>query len=490
MFDSPASRKFLKSFLPSFLANLILFCLWFVAGTCMAQSLFTPNYRGDQILIKPKSSSNLAALANFHSAQNSEVLRTFARIGHLQIVRVPKGETVQSFIAKYKRSGLVEFAEPDYLGQVTATPNDPKYLDHTLYGLDKISAPAAWDVQNTASNIIVAVLDTGVRYTHEDLAANMWVNTNDGSHGLNVLAGTTDPNDDNGHGTMVAGVLGAVGNNGKGVVGVAWRVQIMACKCFNNFGIGSISAVITGMDYARTNGARIINASWGFTNSLALSNAVYSLRDSNIIVVAACGNNSTNTDLSPTYPASYHFDNVISVAYTTSSDALAALSNFGVTSVHLAAPGENIYSTWSPTDSFYQTGSGTSFAAPYVAGAFALMLTKYPAETYQQIISRVLNATDPLPSLAGKCVTGGRLNLKNALSPPINLSALPGNVATPFQLLLSGGPRRTCVVQVSTNLMNWSAIYTNTTADDGTFNFTDIESSSSMQRFYRATSSP
>jgi subtilisin family serine protease len=105
-------------------------------------------------------------------------------------------------------------------------------------------------VLTSASNIVVAVLDTGVRYTHEDLAANMWVNPNDGSHGWNVLAGTSDPSDDNGHGTMVAGVLGAVGNNGKGVTGVAWRVQIMACKCFNNFGIGSISSVITGMDYA------------------------------------------------------------------------------------------------------------------------------------------------------------------------------------------------------------------------------------------------
>jgi subtilisin family serine protease len=491
-FVNTATRKFLKAFLPPLRLSLgsILFCLLLVEWTCVAQTLLTPNYREDQILIQPKSGVNLTALANFHSAQKGEVLGTFARIGHLQIVRVPKGETVPSFISKYERSGLVEFAEPDYLGQVAATPNDPKYVDHTLWGLDKISAPAAWDVQTSASNIIVAVLDTGVRYTHEDLAANMWVNTNDGSHGLNVLAGTADPNDDSGHGTMVAGVLGAVGNNGKGVVGVAWRVQIMACKCFNNFGIGSISAVITGMDYARTNGARIINASWGFTNSLALSNAVYSLRDSNIIVVAACGNSSTDIDLSPTYPASYHFDNVVSVAYTTAADTLAALSNFGATSVHLAAPGDNIYSTWSPTDNFYFTESGTSFAAPYVAGAFALMLAKYPAETYQQIVSRVLNATDPLPSLAGKCSTGGRLNLRNALSPPINLTTFPAAADATFQLRLSGGPNRTCILQVSTNLTSWSSIYTNTTSTNGTFDFAEALSTNSTQRFYRAVSSP
>ena len=487
--DRTDSRKFLKYFLPPLSLSLILICLLVVEGTGVGQTLPTPNYREDQILIKPKPGVSPSALASLHSAQKGAVLGTFASIGHLQIIRVPKGETVQSVISKYEKSGLVEFAEPDYFGHIDATPNDPAYTNHTLWGLDKISAPAAWDVQNTASDIVVAVLDTGVRYTHEDLAANMWVNTNDGSHGLNVLAGTTDPNDDNGHGTMIAGVLGAVGNNGKGVVGVAWRVQIMACKCFDNFGIGSISSVITGMDYARTNGARIINASWGFTNSLALSNAVYSLRDSNIIVVAASGNSSTNIDLSPTFPASYHFDNVVSVAYTTAADTLAAPSNYGATSVHLAAPGENIYSTWSPTDIFYQTGSGTSFAAPYVAGAFALMLTQYPAETYQQIISRVLNAVDPLPALAGKCVTGGRLNVRNALSPPIKLTALPTAASAPFQLHLSGGPRRTCIVQVSTNLMNWSAIYTNTTAADGTFDFTDTASTNATQRFYRAVSS-
>jgi subtilisin family serine protease len=491
-FVNAAARKFLEAFLPPLRLSLslTLFCLLLVEWTCVAQTLFTPNYRADQILIQPKSGVNLTALANFHSAQKGEVLGTFARIGHLQIVRVPKGETVRSFINKYERSGLVEFAEPDYLGQVAATPNDPKYVDHTLWGLDKISAPAAWDVQNSASNIIVAVLDTGVRYTHEDLASNMWVNPGDGGHGLNALTGTSDPNDDNGHGTMVAGVLGAVGNNGKGVVGVTWRTEIMACKCFNNLGIGSISAVVTGLDYARTNGARIINASWGFTNSLALSNAVYSLRDFNIIIVAACGNSSADIDLSPTYPASYHFDNVVSVAYTTRTDTLAADSNYGATSVHLAAPGDQIYSTHAALDNFYSSGSGTSFAAPYVTGAFALMLTKYPAETYQQIISRVLNATDPLPSLAGKCLTSGRLNLRNALSPPINLAVLPAAGSAPFQLRLSGGPNRTCIIQVSTNLTSWSSIYTNTTSPNGTFDFADASSTNSTQRFYRAVSSP
>src|SRR5262249_10117361 len=157
--------------------------------------------------------------------------------------------------------------------------------------------------------IVVAVVDTGVRYTHEDLKTNIWTNPTDGSHGTNALAGTTDPSDDSGHGTMVAGILGAEGNNGKGVVGVAWRVQIMGCKSFDNFGVGNVSAAVACLDYARANGAKIINASWGFSKSLALSNAFYNLREAGVIVVAAVGNSTADIDVNPTYPASYDFDN-------------------------------------------------------------------------------------------------------------------------------------------------------------------------------------
>ncbi len=437
----------------------------------------------------PKAGINRTALDNFHLARKGEVLHTFDGIGHLQVLRVPKGETVPDLIAQYQKSGLVEFAEPDYLGHIAATPNDPAYTNHTLWGLDKISAPAAWDVLTSASNIVVAVLDTGVRYTHEDLASNMWVNPNDGSHGWNVIAGTSDPNDDQGHGTSVAGVLGAIGNNGKGVTGVAWKVQIMAYKCFNNFGIGSVSQAIAGMDYAKTNGARIINASWGFPASLALSNEVYSLRDSNIIVVAACANSGTNIDLNPTYPASYHFDNVVTVAATTTNDALAAYSGYSANSVHLAAPGDQIYTTWSPNDSYYFTQSGTSFSAPYVSGACALLMAQYPADSYQQIISRLLSSTDPLPSLAGKCRTGGRLNLRKALR-TILVATIPATNGGPFQLRVSGGLNRSCVVEATTNLMSWSPIFTNTASTNGTFDFTDDQSTNLPQRFFRATATP
>lgn len=472
---------------PTVVVGLIIFLLWAGLPTAFAEAGLP--YRTDQILIQPKNNVSRAALAAFHAAQGAEVKQTFDRIGGIQVIAVPANETVDGLIAKYQQSGLVAFAEPDYIGHIFSTyPNDPKYLDGTLWGLNQIDAPEGWDALTSASNIVVAVLDTGVRYTHEDLAANMWVNPNDGSHGWNMLTGTNDPSDDSGHGTMVAGVLGAVGNNGKGVTGVAWRVQIMACKCFDGFGNGTVSDVIAGMQYAMTNGAQIINASWGFPDSLALSNAVYSLRASNIIVVAACGNSATNIDLTPTYPASYPFDNIVTVASDTPSNTLAATSNFGATDVDLAAPGEGICSTFAASDNYYYTESGTSFSAGYVSGALALMLAKYPMETYQQIIQRLLNATDPLPSLAGKCATGGRLNLEKALNPPIWLSLATPINSGGFQLHLSTGANRQCVIQVSTNLTSWTSIYTNVTSTNGTFDFTN--NISSPQQFFRASTTP
>ncbi len=468
-----------------------------------------PGYCGGRILIRPKSQSSDAALARFHAALNCKVLQSFERLGRVQVVALPKGAAVKACIAKYRQSGLVEFAEPDYLRHIdSVTPNDPKYLDGTLWGLNNygqnggtphadIDAPDAWGVLTSASNIVVAILDTGVRYTHEDLAANMWTNPSDGSHGTNAIAGTTDPSDDNGHGTLMAGVLGAVGNNGKGVVGVAWQVQMMACKCFNSSGVATDSAILACMDYAIGNGARIISASFDSTGfGQALSNSIFSASAAGIIFVASAGNNSANIDVTPHYPACYAIDNIISVAYSTRNDGLGNFSNYGATNVDLAAPGDQIYSTFASSDTAYYPPSylginlaGTSFAAAYVSGACALMLTKYPAEPYQLIISRLLEATDPVPALAGKCATGGRLNLYKALSPPIRLSPLP-SAGGPFALRVFAGPNRTCVIEVSSDLAGWSPVFTNTTALSGTFDFTDAGSGSYTSRFYRAVSLP
>ena len=464
-------------------------------------------YRADQILIMPKAGIQQAALDNFHRAQNGEVLRTFNGIGHLQVLQVPKGATVPSLIAQYQKSGLVEFAEPDYLVYAdTTSPNDTNYVNGTLWGLNNygqnggtahadIDAPEAWDVLTSASNIIVAVLDSGIRATHEDLASNMWVNPSDGGHGFNAFTGTNNPSDDStSHGTMVAGVLGAVGNNGKGVCGVAWRMQMMACKCLDS-GSGSDSTVIACIDYALANGAKIINASFDSpTPSLALSNAIVAARDAGVIWVASAGNNTYNVEVNPSYPTCYGIDNVVSVAYTTRTDALGGFSNYGATHVALAAPGDQIYTTFAASDSYYWPPNGlnlagTSFSAPYVSGACALLMAQYPVDSYQQIISRLLSSTDPLSSLAGKCRTGGRLNLRKALR-TILIATVPATNGGPFQLRVSGGLNRTCTVEVSTNLTTWSPIFTNSAAANGTYDFADEQSTNLPQRFFRAAAAP
>jgi subtilisin family serine protease len=464
-------------------------------------------YRSDRILIQPKPGVGLAALDYFHAQHQSKLLGHFAAMKHLQILEVPAGETPENLIAQYQRSGLVEFAEPDYEIHAAAIPNDPYFTNGILYGLNNIAATNAWDIQNSASNVVVAVIDSGIRATHEDLAANMWINPVDGGHGWNALTSSNNPADDYNHGTQVAGVLGAVGNNGKGVCGVAWRVQIMACKCLNNSGVGSDSDLIACINYACTNGARIINASLGGTNfSSAVSNAIVTARNAGIIFVAAAGNGNpatagagANIDLNPFYPACYQIDNIVSVAYTTASDALGQFSNYGATSVTLGAPGDQIYSTIynnnnadnSYSSSFYLQlhyyGTGTSMAAPYVSGACALLLAQYPADSYRQTIARLLVATDPLPALAGKCRTGGRLSLQKMLR-TILLSAAPATNGAPFQMHVSGGLNRTCTVETSTNLTGWSPVFTNSTSTNGTFDF--VDNSNLPSRFFRATATP
>ena len=395
-------------------------------------------YASDKILVKPAAGAQLSAL---NLSVGAQVLSVFPAVGNLHVVKVPHSVTASALIAKYRQSGLVEYAEPDYYLHALATPNDFYYQQGNLWGLHNsgryggntnadIDATDAWNIQNDASGVIVAVIDTGVRYTHEDLAANMWVNPADGSHGTNVVANNPDPDDDYGHGTHVAGTIGAVGNNNVGVVGVAWKTQIMACKFLDSTGNGTIAGAIACMDYARSHGAKIVNASWGTTNftSQSLHDAIASLRDAGIMFVAAAGNSSSNNDVTPLYPASYRdLDNIIAVAATDMSDSLASFSDYGPTNVDLAAPGLWIFSCWNGSNSDYQFDDGTSMAAAMVSGAVAVMEAHFPSDNYQQIKQRIMANVDPQPSLQGQCVSGGRLNLYRALTggapPPPQLTA-------------------------------------------------------------------
>ena len=409
----------------------------------------------------------------------------FAHCGNLHVLELPPGTAPRDLVAEYLRSGLVEFAEPDGRIRLSATvPNDPSFLNGTLWALHNtgqgqglagadIDAPEAWDTLTSAAAVVVAVVDTGLRSTHEDLAANLWTNPADGTHGFNALDGSHQPADAHGHGTRVAGVLGAVGNNGKGVAGVAWQAQIMACRFVDASGEGAVSDAIACLEFARTNGARIVNASWGtYEFSAALSNALFAARQADLLVVAAAGNDALDLDATPQYPAALLLDHIVSVAATTRRDELYPLSNTGAASVDLAAPGESIFTTDAVADDAYAFEEGTSFAAAQVTGACALLRARFPAENARQIIRRLLAGTDPLPALAGVCVSGGRLNLRRALdadpaSGPRLALVRPGGDA-PLELRLTGEPDLICVIEAADDIGEWTAVSTNTVPAGGT----------------------
>ncbi len=342
----------------------------------------------------------------------------------------------------------VTHSEPDYICSTadcrreTSLPNDPLYpLQYNLWkswtlletgardGVhfsSGIDAEKGWKIRNSAASIVVALIDSGIRYTHEDLADNMWHNPNPVNgdlYGTNAVAHTGDPMDDEGHGTHCAGIIGAVGGNGIGITGVAWKVQLMACKFLDASGMGVISDEVAAIDYACNHGARILNCSFGTIVPSSIEKAAFEeARDNNIIVVTAAGNNHADNDNDssnffnfPCYPAGYELDNIVAVASSSLFNGLSNFSNYGPKTVGLAAPGEEIYSTWFENDHAYHVSSGTSMAAPHVTGALALMMEQFPSFSYQQLIDLLLATTDKLPELEGKTISGGRLNLHKAL---------------------------------------------------------------------------
>ena len=338
------------------------------------------------------------------------------------------------------RNPVVEFVEPNYVLRAHRIPNDRNFVDQ--WGLRNlghfdgkagadIGATLAWDV-TTASNAIVAVVDTGVSYKHPDLAGNAWKNPTDlvnnvdddgdgftdDVFGADFFSNDSDPDDDGGHGTHVAGIIGAQGNNALGVTGVNWDVNIMSLKFLDENGEGNTADAANAIDYAVDHGARVVNASWGGPSfSQALYGAIRRAGERGTLVVAAAGNDGVNTDSRPDYPAAFDLPNIIAVAATDRTDRLLDFSNYGSKSVDLAAPGDDITSTVptlaDPTG--YAAFSGTSMAAPFVSGAAALYLSRYPTAGVDQIKAALLSTVDKLPTLSGKTVTGGRLNVARAL---------------------------------------------------------------------------
>jgi subtilisin family serine protease len=361
----------------------------------------------------------------------------------------------------------VVYVEPDFVVTPTIAPDDPSFSQ--LWGLSNtgqsggvvdadIDAPEAWSITTGSRSVVLAVVDSGVDVNHPDLAANIWRNPgeiagngidDDGNgfvddvSGWDFVSNDNTPQDGNGHGTHVAGTIGAVGGNGRGVVGVNWEVSILPLRFLDDAGSGSTAAAIAAINYAtalRNAGVNVVasNHSWGGGGySTSLRTAISRHNDAGIMFIAAAGNEATNNDAIPSYPASYDLPNVLSVAAIDRSDRLASFSNYGRTSVDLGAPGVSIYST-TPGNG-YSTYSGTSMAAPHVTGVVGLLAAANPQATVSELRAAILDTVVPVAALgSGKTVTGGRLNAAAALeriSPadgPRVLSVSPsGEVAPP-----------------------------------------------------------
>ena len=334
----------------------------------------------------------------------------------------------------------VRFVEPNYRYRLTASapPNDPDYLADTLWGLVRIKAPAAWAVVHD-SPARVALLDTGIHYTHPDLVDNVWENCAesggqtgvdddhngciDDIHGCDFVDGDGDPADTQGHGTAVAGIVAAVGNNGQGVVGVAWHAQLIAVRIFGSSGTDTDANMIAkAIDYAIANHARVLNASWAGPNAeaLAVSDAITRAGASDALLVAAVDLRGEDIDQPGNtldFPAAYAHDNIIAVMATTNNNATnnnedrTASTNYGATSVDIGAPGDDIKST--TLGDVYTSNFGTSFATAHVTGAVALVWghPAYRNKSALEVRQLILDHADPVATLSGRCVTGGRLNL-------------------------------------------------------------------------------
>jgi thermitase len=287
-----------------------------------------------------------------------------------------------------------------------------------------------WNAGITGSRkVLVAVLDTGIDLTHPDLQANIYTNPGeiagngidddhngfiDDVHGWNFYDNNNNTQDDNDHGTHVSGIIGAIGNNGVGIAGVNWNVSLLPVKFLGKDGSGYLAGAIEAINYATLMKAQVINMSSGVGEfSQAMSDAIAAAQKAGILFVAAAGNTGVDADSSPSYPASYALPNVMSVAATDNEDHLASFSDYGIQTVHLAAPGADIYST--VIGGQYATYSGTSMAAPLVSGVAALLLSQEPTLSVSDIKDRLMKSSDPLPSLHRKVVSQGRLNAYNAL---------------------------------------------------------------------------
>lgn len=407
-----------------------------------------------EVLVRFKPGITRQAIDAITQRMNDDVEDRIEAVEGLSVIEDEDNRSAEEVVAQYKMLSEVEYAEPNIqiklehegAGNHVHANDELFYKQWGLFnhGQDSgksgadISAMQAWATTKGSSDVVVAVLDSGVDYTHPDLKNNIWRRPGviiayqdedltaegpiDDINGLNLLEDTGDPMDDNGHGTHCAGIIGAEGGNEIGVAGVNWTVKIMPLKFMDAEGIATVRDAIEAINYVLNRkragvNVRIISSSWGtMTRSRALEDVIRKAGDEGILVVAAAGNANSDNDAKPHYPSSYDLNNVISVAALNRNDELTTFSNFGATSVDIAAPGQQIVSTW--LEHGFQEKQGTSMATPFVAGVAALVLAANPGISITELRARLLKSADPLPSLKGKVATGGRINAAKALGSP------------------------------------------------------------------------
>lgn len=390
-----------------------------------------------EVLVKFRAGVSHEVISEITTRFNDRVQDEIEAVPGLIVIDDPDDAEAAALVAQYQPLAEVEYAEPNYeitLDQSTNGElglNDPDLAEQ--WWLTDIGAQQAWTRTKGSGEIVVAVLDSGVDYAHPDLVNNMWrrpanvapyqdrdLGTIDDDHGYNAIANDGDPMDDNGHGTNCAGIIGAECGNSLGVCGVNWKIAIMPLRFVNAGGFGTVADAIEAINYAIERkhagvNLRIINASWGLPQqSRALEDTIRKTNEAGILIVAASGSSSNNNDATPHFPASYKLENIVSVTAVDRGDGLAQFSNYGAKSVDLAAPGRDILTTALGND--YETRSGTSLAAPIVAGVAALVLSTRPGLSVPQLRSALLESVDKVPGLHGKVSSGGRVSAARAVS--------------------------------------------------------------------------